>query len=77
MRVFYLEGFTVFCCLELFWEGTKISFHLEKEMEPHLEVVRKSQSCKKTSESFPARMKNRMPRLSQAQEQILVRKKSP
>lgn len=41
-RVFYLEGFAVFCCLDLFWEGTKTSFHLGKEMEPHLEEVRKS-----------------------------------
>lgn len=71
-RVFYLEGFTVFCCLELFWEGTKRSFHLGKEMELHLEGVRKSQSCKKTSESFPARkerwIENGMPCSLRAQE---------
>ncbi|VCW96562.1 unnamed protein product, partial [Gulo gulo] len=49
--VFYLEGFTVFCCLELFWEGTKTSFHLGKEMEPHLEGIKKSQSCKKQNKT--------------------------
>ena len=44
----------MFCCLELFWEGTETSFHLGMEMEPQLEEVRNSQSCKKTSKSFPA-----------------------
>lgn len=30
-RVFYLEGFTVFCCLELFWEGQRQAFILERK----------------------------------------------
>ena len=77
-QVFYLEGFTVFCCLELFWEGTKTSFHLGTETEPHLEGGRVKAVKRPPSLSLPAgrgKWKIGCPVSLNAREQILVGKK--